>query len=110
MRRYRGLTSLISRFEPGLRPFPPPLRPLPGFQKQRRVGSHDFDTMLHVFKMDMVDLGPLNLKEATLETRQGTRACQEYGKAIGRKFDRRHRAVLTTLEHRTIQVYEHRGE
>ena len=45
-----------------------------------------FDTMLYVFKMDMVDLGPLSLKEATIETRDGGKACQDYGKAVGQKF------------------------
>ncbi|MBW1607721.1 MAG: flavodoxin domain-containing protein [Deltaproteobacteria bacterium] len=45
-----------------------------------------YDTMLYVFKMDMVDLGSLNLKEQGLETDEGTRACQDYGKAIGQKF------------------------
>ena len=45
-----------------------------------------FDTMLYVFKMDMVDLGPLSLKEATMETRDGAKACQDYGKAVGQKF------------------------
>ena len=45
-----------------------------------------YDTMLHVFKMDMVDLGALDLKEHALQSDEGTRACQEYGKAIGKKF------------------------
>jgi flavorubredoxin len=45
-----------------------------------------YDTMLHVFKMDMVDLGALDLKEHALESDEATRACQEYGKAIGKKF------------------------
>jgi len=45
-----------------------------------------YDTMLYVFKMDMVDLGALDLKEQALETDDGTRACQDYGKAIGQKF------------------------
>jgi len=45
-----------------------------------------FDTMLYVFKMDMVDLGPLDLKEQVLETDEGVRACQDYGKAVGQKF------------------------
>ena len=44
------------------------------------------DTMLHVFKMDVVDLGPLNLKEHILETDEGIHACQDYGKAVGQKF------------------------
>jgi len=45
-----------------------------------------YDTMLYVFKMDMVDLGPLNLKEAVVATPEGNKACQEYGKAVGQKF------------------------
>ena len=45
-----------------------------------------YDTMLHVFKMDMVDLGALDLKEQVLETDEGLRACQDYGKAVGQKL------------------------
>jgi len=46
-----------------------------------------YDTMLYVFKMDMIDLGALDLKEQVLETDEGLRACQNYGKAIGQKFN-----------------------
>jgi len=42
--------------------------------------------MLYVFKMDMVDLGPLNLREAVVGSQEGTKACQDYGKALGAKF------------------------
>lgn len=45
-----------------------------------------YDTMLYVFKMDMIDLGALNLKEQVIETNEGSRACQDYGKTIGQKF------------------------
>ena len=45
-----------------------------------------FDTMQHVYKMDMVDLGALNLKEQVIVTDEGTRACQDYGKAVGQKL------------------------
>lgn len=45
-----------------------------------------FDTMMYVFKMDVVDLGALSLKEAIVETGEGIGACQEYGKAVGKKF------------------------
>lgn len=45
-----------------------------------------FDTMEFVFKMDMVDLGALNMKEAVIPTDEGLKACQEYGKAVGNKF------------------------
>jgi flavodoxin len=45
-----------------------------------------FDTMQHVFKMDMVSLGPLNLREQVLNSADGQRACQDYGKAVGKMF------------------------
>jgi flavodoxin I len=45
-----------------------------------------YDTMLHVFKMDMTDLGPLNLTEAKVLTDEGMNACQAYGKALAEKF------------------------
>lgn len=42
-----------------------------------------YDTMLHVFKMDMTNLGPLNLTEVMVLSDEGLKACQDYGKAIG---------------------------
>ena len=45
-----------------------------------------FDTMQHVFKMDMTNLGPLTLTEATVEGSEGMKACQDYGKALGEKL------------------------
>lgn len=44
-----------------------------------------FDTMEYVFKMKMVDLGSFNLLEHLVETREGMKACHDYGKAIGEK-------------------------
>ncbi len=49
-------------------------------------GSMIFETMQHVFKMDMVDLGALNLKDQVISTREGAKACQDYGKAVAAKF------------------------
>lgn len=49
-------------------------------------GPMIYDTMQFVYKMDMVDLGALNLKEHTIDTREGTKACQDYGKAIAEKL------------------------
>ncbi len=46
-----------------------------------------FETMLHVFKMDMTDLGPLNLTEAMVQSDEGRKACQDYGKALGEKIN-----------------------
>jgi flavorubredoxin len=49
-------------------------------------GPMIFDTMQHVFKMDMVDLGSLNLKELVIDTQDGVKACQDYGKAVAAKL------------------------
>jgi len=46
-----------------------------------------YETMQHVFKMDVIDLGPLNLTEAIMETDEGTKACQQYAKALCQKFE-----------------------
>jgi len=51
-------------------------------------GPMIFDTMQHVFKMDMVDLGALNLKEHVITTSEGAKACQDYGKALAGKLGR----------------------
>ena len=45
-----------------------------------------FDTMEFVYKMDMVNLGPFPLKEAIVDTMEGIHACQDYGKAVGKKL------------------------
>ncbi|MCP4747448.1 MAG: nitric oxide synthase [Desulfobacteraceae bacterium] len=49
-------------------------------------GSMIYDTMQHVYKMDLADLGALNLKEHTIDTQEGIKACQDYGKAVAKKF------------------------
>ncbi len=45
-----------------------------------------FDTMQYVYKMEPVELGPFNLKESLVETVDGMRACQAYGRALGEKL------------------------
>ena len=45
-----------------------------------------FETMQHVFKMDVVDLGPLNLTEGIMETDEGTLSFQQYATAMGEKL------------------------
>ena len=45
-----------------------------------------YDTMQHVYKMDTVDLGALNLKEQVVPTGEGQKACQDYGRAVGQKL------------------------
>jgi flavodoxin len=42
-----------------------------------------FDTMEFVFKMKMTNLGPFLLKEEVIDSMEGRRACQDYGKAVG---------------------------
>ena len=46
-----------------------------------------YDTMQHVYKMETVDLGALNLKEAVVPTGEGQKACQDYGRQIGQKLE-----------------------
>jgi flavodoxin len=45
-----------------------------------------FDTMEHVFNMNMVDLGSFNLKEQLISTKDGIKACQDYGKGVCQKL------------------------
>jgi len=45
-----------------------------------------FDTMDNVFKMDMTNLGSFNLLEHLVDTMEGRRACQDYGRALGEKL------------------------
>jgi flavodoxin len=45
-----------------------------------------FDTMEHVFKMEMTNLGSFNLKEDLVGSAEGLRACQDYGKGINDKL------------------------
>jgi len=40
------------------------------------------DTMEHVFKMDVTNLGSFNLKENLVDEAEGLRACQDYGKGV----------------------------
>lgn len=49
--------------------------------------SYIFDTMEHVFKMDMTSLGSFNLLEHLVEDVEGMRACQDYGKALSDKLE-----------------------
>ena len=41
------------------------------------------DTLEFVFKMKVSSLGSLRLKENVVETPEGIKACQDYGKSIG---------------------------
>ncbi len=41
-----------------------------------------FDTMEHVFKMEMTSLGSFNLLEHLIDTSEGMRSCQDYGRNL----------------------------
>lgn len=40
------------------------------------------DTLNHVCKMNMLDLGPLRMEEAVVGSAAGMKACQQFGKAV----------------------------
>jgi hypothetical protein len=44
-----------------------------------------FDTMQYVYKMEPFELSSFNLKEAAIETSEGMRSCQDYGRVFGEK-------------------------
>ena len=43
-----------------------------------------FDTLEHVFKMNVTNLGSFNVKEAVVDTPEYLKACHDYGKEIAR--------------------------
>ena len=45
-----------------------------------------FDTMQYVYKMIPFELNSFNLKEALVETQEGMRSCQDYGRVFGEKL------------------------
>jgi flavodoxin len=45
-----------------------------------------FDTMENVFAMKMTDLGPFALKERVVQSDEGMRACQAYGRDFGKRL------------------------
>lgn len=44
-----------------------------------------FETMEYVFKMNMTDLGSFRLLEDKIDSAEGAKACQDYGRALGDK-------------------------
>jgi flavodoxin len=46
-----------------------------------------YDTMQHVFHMNVTDLGSFNLKEGMMDKAEGLKACQDYGRSIGEKLN-----------------------
>jgi flavodoxin len=46
-----------------------------------------YDTMQHVFHMNVTDLGSFNLKEGMMDKAEGMKACQDYGRSVGEKLN-----------------------
>ncbi len=44
------------------------------------------DRLQRVSRMKLFELGPLTLKEEVVETREGMKACQDYGRVFGEKL------------------------
>jgi flavodoxin len=44
------------------------------------------DTLQNVHEMQPFDLGPFNLNEASVETAEGMKTCQDYGRVFGEKL------------------------
>jgi len=45
-----------------------------------------FNVLQKEYKMEPFELGPFNLKEDDVETREGMKACQDYGRVFGEKL------------------------
>ena len=48
--------------------------------------SFILETMEYVFKMEPFELGSFNLKEAVIDTPDGIKSCQDYGRTFGQKL------------------------
>jgi flavodoxin len=46
-----------------------------------------FDTLQHACKMKPFELGPFTLKEDLIETSEGMKTCQDYGRVFGERLD-----------------------
>lgn len=46
-----------------------------------------FDTLEYVFKMKVVNLGSLNVREAVVDAPEYLKACHDYGRTIGNSID-----------------------
>jgi flavodoxin len=57
-----------------------------GYEPGGKAGSIILDKLQKEFKMEPFELGALRLQEDIVETVEGTRACQDYGKVFGEKL------------------------
>lgn len=57
-----------------------------GYQHDTYAPAIIFDTMQRTGKMKPFELGPFTLKEDIVETSEGMKTCQDYGKVFGEKL------------------------
>jgi flavorubredoxin len=58
-----------------------------GYKHDNYAPAIIFDTMQRTCKMKPFELGPFNLKEELVETSEGMKACQDYGRVFGKDLD-----------------------
>jgi flavodoxin len=58
-----------------------------GYQHDNYAPTIIFETMQRAVKMKPFELGPFILKEDAMETGEGMKTCQDYGRVFGEKID-----------------------
>jgi flavodoxin len=58
-----------------------------GYKHDTYAPSIIFHTLQHACKMKPVEMGPFTLKEDLIETSEGMKTCQDYGRVFGEKLD-----------------------
>ena len=58
-----------------------------GYKHDTYAPTIIFNTLQHACKMKPFELGPFTLKEDLVETSEGMRTCQDYGRVFGEKVD-----------------------
>jgi flavodoxin len=58
-----------------------------GYKHDTYAPAIIFDTLQHACKMKPFELGPFTLKEDLIETSEGMKTCQDYGRVFGERLD-----------------------
>ena len=58
-----------------------------GYKHDTHAPAIIFDILQHAYKMKPFELGPFTLKEDLVETSDGMKTCQDYGRVFGEKLD-----------------------
>jgi flavodoxin len=58
-----------------------------GYKHDTHAPALIFDTLQNTYGMKPFELGPFILKEDLLETSEGMKSCQDYGRVFGEKLD-----------------------